>query len=109
MSKIPAAVAYYRPDCQAISKARIMLTENSTFSSIYNEVNREAKISVSEEIRDPKQFRNFHQNLNQTKRDLSCNSGEVDRIVAAMKLEHGKSFILNVTITSILRSICIHW
>ena len=54
MSKIPTAVASYRPDCQAISKARIMLTENSTFSSIYNEVNREAKISVSEEIRDPK-------------------------------------------------------
>ena len=107
MSKIPIAVAYYRPDCQAISEARIMLTENCTFSSIYNEVNLETKISVSEEIRDPKQLKNLQQNLNQTKRDLSCNSGDADRVVAAMKLEHGKSFILNVTLTSILGSICI--
>ena len=37
-------------------------------------------------------------NLNKAKRESSSNSEEVDRIVAAMKLEHGKSFIRNVTI-----------
>ena len=38
------------------------------------------------------------QNLNKTKRESSSSSGEVDRIVAAMKLEQGKSFMCNVTI-----------
>ena len=33
-----------------------MLSENYSSSSIYNEVNQEAKISVGEEIRDPKQL-----------------------------------------------------
>ena len=33
-----------------------MLSENCSSSSIYNEVNHEAKISVGEEIRDPKQL-----------------------------------------------------
>ena len=37
-------------------------------------------------------------NLNKTKREPSSNSEEGDRIVVAMKLEHGKSFIRNVTI-----------
>ena len=36
-------------------------------------------------------------NLNKTKRESSSNSEEVDRIVVAMKLEHGKNFIRNVT------------
>ena len=36
--------------------------------------------------------------LNKAKRESSSNSEEVDRIVVAMKLEHGKSFIRNVTI-----------
>ena len=36
-------------------------------------------------------------NLNKTKRESSSNSEEVDRIVVAMKLEHGKTFIRNVT------------
>ena len=51
-----------------------------------------------QEIRDPKQLWNLKQNLNKTKRESSSSSGEVDRIVAAMKLEQGKSFIRNVTI-----------
>ena len=38
------------------------------------------------------------QNLNKTKRKSSSNSEEVDRIVAAMKLEQRKNFIRNVTI-----------
>ena len=67
-------------------------------SSIYNEVNHEAKISVGEEIRDPKQLWSLKQNLNKTKRKSSSNCGEVDRIVAVMKLEQGKSFIGNLTI-----------
>ena len=37
-------------------------------------------------------------NLNKTKRESSSSSEEVDRIVVAMKLEHGKSFIRIVTI-----------
>ena len=55
-------------------------------------------IFVGEEIRDPKQLWNLKQNLNKTKRESSSNGGEVDRIVAAMKLEQGKSFIRSVTI-----------
>ena len=74
-----------------------MLSENCSSSSIYNEVNHEAKISVGEEIRDPKQLWNLKQNLNKTKRESSSNSGVV-RIVAAMKFEQGKIFIRNVTI-----------
>ena len=58
----------------------------------------EAKTSVSEKIRDPKKLWNLKQNLNKTKRESSSSSENVDRIVAAMKLEHGKSFIRNVTI-----------
>ena len=75
-----------------------ILSENCSFSSIPNEVNHEAKISVAEEIRDPKQLWNLKSNLNKTKRESSSNSEEGDRIVVAMKLEHGKSFIRNVTI-----------
>ena len=41
---------------------------------------------------------NLKQNLNKTKWELSSSSGEVDRIVAAMKLEQGKTFICNMTI-----------
>ena len=37
-------------------------------------------------------------NLNKTKTESSSNSGEVDGIIAAMKLEQGKSFIRSVTI-----------
>ena len=48
MSKIPTAAAYYRTDSQTIGKARTMLTENCSFSSIYNEVNHEAKMSAGE-------------------------------------------------------------
>ena len=58
----------------------------------------EAKTSVSEKIRDPKKLWNLKQNLNKTKRESSSSSENVARIVAAMKLEHGKSFIRNVTI-----------
>ena len=75
-----------------------MLSENFSSSLIYNKVNHEAKISVGEEIRDPKQLWNLKQNLNKTKRESSNNSEEVDRIVAAMKLEQGERFIRNVTI-----------
>ena len=74
MPKIPPAAAYYRTDSQTLGKARTMLSENCSFSSIYNEVNLEAKVSVGEEIRDPKQLWNLKQNLNQTKRQLSSNS-----------------------------------
>ena len=45
---------YYRTDSQTINKARTMLSENYRTLSIYNEGNHEAKISISEEIRDPK-------------------------------------------------------
>ena len=65
---------------------------------MYNEVNHEAKISVSEEIGDPKQLWNLKKNLNKTKRKPGSNIGAVDRIVVAMKLEHGKSFICHMTI-----------
>ena len=75
-----------------------ILSENRIFSSIHNEVKHKAKISVAEEIRDPKQLWNLKNNLNKTKRESSRNSEKVDRIVVAMKLEHGKSFICNVTI-----------
>ena len=75
-----------------------MLSENCSSSSLHNEVNHEAKISVGEKIRDPKQLWNLKGNLNKKKRESSSNSGEVDRIVGAMKLEQGKSFIRNVTI-----------
>ena len=64
-----------------------MLSENCSSSSIYNEVNHEAKISVGEEIRDPKQLQNLRQNLNKTKRESMSNSGEIGRILASMKLE----------------------
>ena len=97
-AKKPTAAAYYRTDSKTISKAKTMLSENFSSSSIYNEVNHEAKISVGEEIRDPKQLWNLKQNLIKTKRESSSSSGEVDRIVAAIKLEQGKSFIRNVTI-----------
>ena len=99
MSKKPTA-AYYKIDIQTISKARTILSENSSFSSIHNEVNHEAKISVAEEIRDPKQLWNLKNNLNKTRRESSSNSKEGDRIVVAMKLEDRKSFIRNVTILS---------
>ena len=72
-----------------------MLSENCSSSSIYNKVNHEAKTSSGEEIRNHKQLCNLKKNLDETK---SRNSGEVDRIDAAMKLERGKSFIRNVTI-----------
>ena len=75
-----------------------ILSENCSFSSIPNEVNHEAKISVAEEIRDPKQLWNLKNNLNETKRESSSNSEKVDRIVVAIKLEHGKSFIRNLAI-----------
>ena len=94
-TKKPTAAA---TDSQTISKVRTILSENCSSSSIYNEVNHEAKISVGEEIRDPKQLWNLKQNLNKTKRESSSSSGEVDRTVAAMKLEQGKSSIRNVTI-----------
>ena len=55
-AKKPTAAAYYRTDIQTISKARTMLSENYSSSSIYNEVNHEVKISVGEETRDPKQL-----------------------------------------------------
>ena len=90
--------AYYKINIQTISKARTILRKNCSFLSIHNEVNHEAKISVAEEIRDPKQLWNLKNNLNKAKRESSSNSEEVDRIVMAMKLEHGKSFIRNVTI-----------
>ena len=41
-------VAYYKIDIQRISKARAIFSENCSFSSIHNEVNHEAKISVAE-------------------------------------------------------------
>ena len=81
------AAAYYRTDSQTISKARTMLRENYSSSSICNEVNHEAKISVAQEIRDPKQLWNSKKNLNKTRRESISSSGEVDRIVAALKLE----------------------
>ena len=68
-AKKPTAAAYYTTDSQTINKARTMLSENYSSSSIYNEVNHEAKISVGEEIRDPKQLCNLKQNLNKTKRE----------------------------------------
>ena len=95
--KKPTAI-FYKIDIQTISKTRTILSENCSFSSIHNEVNHEAKISVAEEIRDPKQLWNLKNNLNKTKRESSSSIEEVDRIVVAMKLEHGKSFIRNVTI-----------
>ena len=97
--KKPTA-AYYKIDIQTISKARTILSEKCSFSSVHNEVNHEAKIPVAEEIRDPKQLWNLKSNLNKTKRESSSNSEEGDRIVVGMKLEHGKSFIRNVTILS---------
>ena len=97
--KKPTA-AYYKIDIQTISRARTILSENCSFSSIHNGVNHEAKIPVAEEIRDPKLLWNLKSNLNKTKRESSSNSEEGDRIVVAMKLEHGKSFIRNVTILS---------
>ena len=99
MSKKPTA-AYYKIDIQTISKARPILSENCSLSSIYNEVNHEAKISGAEEIRDPKQLWNLKNNLNKAKRESSSNSEEGDRIVVAMKVEDGKSFIRNVIILS---------
>ena len=99
MSKKPTT-AYYKIDIQTISKARPILSENCSLSSIYNEVNHEAKISVAEEIRDPKQLWNLKNNLNKAKRESSSNSEEGDRIVVAMKVEDGKSFIRNVIILS---------
>ena len=74
-AKKPTAAAYYRSDSQTISKARTMLSEKYSSSSIYNEVNHEAKISVGEEIRDPKRLRNLKQDLNKTKRESSSSSG----------------------------------
>ena len=73
-AKKPTAAAYYRSDSQTISKARTMLSEKYSSSSIYNEVNHEAKISVGEEIRDPKRLRNLKQDLNKTKRESSSSS-----------------------------------
>ena len=96
-AKKTIAATYYRTDSQTINKAKTMLSENYSSSSIYD-VKHEAKISVGQEITDPKQLWNLKQNLNKTKRESSSSSGEVDRIVAAMKLEQGKSFIHNVTI-----------
>ena len=93
-------VAHYKIDIQATSKARAILSEDCSFSSIHNEANHEAKISVAEEIRDPKQLWNLKSNLNKTKRESSSNSEEVNRIVVAIKLEHEKSFMRNVTILS---------
>ena len=58
-AKKPTVAAYYRT----------MLSENCSSSSIYNEVNHEAKYSVCEKIRDPKQLSNLKQNLNKTKRN----------------------------------------
>ena len=55
---------------------------------MYNEVNHEAKISVSEEI-----LRNLKNNLDKRKRKPSSNIGKIDRMVVAIKLEHGKRFI----------------
>ena len=46
------------------------------------------------------QLWNLKNNLNKTKRESSSNNEEGDRIVVAMKLEDGKSFIRNVTILS---------
>ena len=88
MPKNQQQAAYYRTDSQTISKARTILSQNCSSSSVYNEVNHEAKISVSQEIGDPKQLWNLKNNLNKTKRKSSSNIGEVDRIVVAMKLEH---------------------
>ena len=95
--KKPTA-AYYKINIQTISKARTILRKECSFSSIHNEVNHEGKISTAEEIRDPKQLWNLKNNLNKAKRESSSNSEEVDGIVVAMKLEHGKSFLRNVTI-----------
>ena len=46
-----------------------MPSENCSSSAIYNAVNHEAKYSVCEKIRDPKQLSNLKQNLNKTKRN----------------------------------------
>ena len=89
---------YYKTDGQTINKARTVLSETYNSSFMYNEVNHDAKISVGEEIRDPKQLRNLKKNLYKTKRESSSSSGEVDRTVAAMKLEQGRSFTRNVAI-----------
>ena len=75
--KKPTAT-YYKINIQTISKARTILRKNFSFSSIHNEVNHEAKISVAEEIRDPKQLWNLKNNLNKAKRESSSNSEEVD-------------------------------
>ena len=45
-AKKPTAAAHYRTDSQTINKARTVLSENYSSSSIYNEVKQEAKISV---------------------------------------------------------------
>ena len=55
-AKKPTVAAYYRTDSQTISKDRTMFSENYSSSSIYNEVNHEAEISVGGEISDPKQL-----------------------------------------------------
>ena len=75
-----------------------MFSEKYSSSSIHNEVNREAKISVGKEMEDPKQLWNLKSNLSKTKRESSSNNGVVDRIVTAIKLEQGKSLIRNMTI-----------
>ena len=63
-----------------------MLSENCSSLSVYNEVNHKAEITFDEEVRDPKQLWSLKNDLNKTKRKSSSSSGEVDRIVAAMKL-----------------------
>ena len=45
--KKPTAL-FYKIDIQTISKTITILSENCSFSSIHNEVNQEAKISVAE-------------------------------------------------------------
>ena len=72
-----------------------MVSENCSSLSVYNEVNHKAEITFGEEIRDPKQLWSLKNDLNKTKRKSNSSSGEVDRIVAVMKLEQGKSFIRN--------------
>ena len=37
-------------------------------------------------------------NLNKSERESGSNGGEVDRVVAAMKMKQGKSYIRNVVI-----------
>ena len=97
-AKKPTGAAYYRNESQTISKDITMLNESYSSSSIYNEVNHEAKVSVGEEVRDPKQLQNLKQNLNKTKSESTSNSGQSDRILASLKLEQGKSFKRKVTI-----------